>query len=141
MAIYHAHSRPYDSPFPETSKEDWHLLRDHLQAVGEEAARRASCWEGGEEARLAGLLHDLGKYACNFQRRLEGKAQGIDHWSVGAYWAAMQGAHIAAFAIYGHHVGLHSPAIMQTLLEKAKDPGVSWNITEYPAGIKLYCPT
>jgi CRISPR-associated helicase Cas3/CRISPR-associated endonuclease Cas3-HD len=136
MTDYYAHSRPNDSPLPRRNKDDWHLLRDHLLAVGEEAASRAFYWKQADEARLAGLLHDLGKYASNFQRRLEGKTHGVDHWSVGAYWAACQGAHIAAFAIYGHHVGLHSPAIMQTLIEKAKDPGVSWNITEYPADIK-----
>jgi CRISPR-associated helicase Cas3/CRISPR-associated endonuclease Cas3-HD len=136
MTDYYAHSRPNDSTLPEKSKDDWHLLRDHLLAVGEGAAYRASCWGQADEARLAGLLHDLGKYASNFQKRLEGITHGVDHWSIGAYWAAMQGAHIAAFAIYGHHVGLHSPSIMQTLLEKAKDPGVSWNITEYPDDIK-----
>lgn len=136
MTDYYAHSRPNDSPLPERNKDDWHLLRDHLLAVGEGAASRAFYWKQADEARLAGLLHDVGKYASNFQKRLEGKAHGVDHWSIGAHWAARQGAHIAAFAIYGHHVGLHSPAIMQTLIEKAKDPGMSWNITEYPADIK-----
>lgn len=136
MTDYYAHSRPYDSPLTETSKEDWHLLREHLLSVGEEAARRASYWGHAEEARLAGLLHDMGKYACNFQRRLEGRVTGVDHWSVGAFWAARSGAQGAAYAIYGHHLGLHPPGVMQALAEKARDPVGSWNITEGPDGIK-----
>jgi hypothetical protein len=30
------------------------------------------------------VLHDLGKYADRFQRRLEGKDSGLDHWTQGA---------------------------------------------------------
>ena len=136
MSIYYAHSRPYDSPLLETSKDDWHLLRKHLTSVGKEAAHKASFWGHSDEALLAGLLHDMGKYGENFQRRLEGKARGVDHWSVGAYWAAQRGAYVAAFAIYGHHVGLHPPGVMQALTETAKDPVGSWNLTETPADIK-----
>lgn len=136
MTIYYAHSRPYDSSLLEGSKDDWHLLREHLTSVGDEAARKASFWDQSDEARLAGLLHDMGKYGANFQRRLEGKASGIDHWSVGAYWAARYGALVAAFAIYGHHVGLHPPGVMNALWETAKDPIGSWNLNETPEDIK-----
>src|SRR3990172_637220 len=136
MSIYYAHSRPYDSPLLETSKDDWHLLRKHLTSVGKEAAHKASFWGHSDEALLAGLLHDMGKYGENFQRRLEGKARGVDHWSVGAYWAAQRGAYVAAFAIYGHHVGLHPPGVMQALSETARDPVGSWNLTETPVDIK-----
>lgn len=136
MTHYYAHSRPYKSPLPENSKEDWDLLREHLERVGEEAARRALCWGHSNEARLAGLLHDMGKYASNFQKRLEGKATGVDHWSVGAFWAAKRRAYVAACAIYGHHVGLVPPATLQALTEKAKDPVGSWNISESPDLIK-----
>jgi CRISPR-associated helicase Cas3/CRISPR-associated endonuclease Cas3-HD len=61
-----------------------------------------------EEAVLAGLLHDLGKYGELFQKRLRGEGSGIDHWSIGA-WRALQNdirAAAAALAIQGHHTGL-----------------------------------
>ncbi len=81
----------------------------HLRAVGRQAARFAGAFGAEEEAAIAGLLHDLGKYGDLFQERLRGLASGIDHWSPGA-WACIQtyrraGAAIA-LAIQGHHVGL-----------------------------------
>ncbi|MDY7099542.1 MAG: CRISPR-associated endonuclease Cas3'', partial [Pseudomonadota bacterium] len=68
-----------------------------------------SAW--ADEARLAGLFHDLGKYADRFQKRLEGKDSGLDHWSQGA-WIALSQHHAiaAALTIQGHHVGLQRGA-------------------------------
>jgi CRISPR-associated endonuclease/helicase Cas3 len=79
--------------------------------VAERAAAFADPFGAGEEARLAGLLHDLGKYSDSFTLRLEGKAHGLDHWSAGA-WVVLtryqQAGMAAALAIQGHHVGLGS---------------------------------
>ena len=48
-------------------------LRVHLQDVAHRAAEYAEAFGTSEEAMIAGLLHDLGKYGDLFQRRLEGK--------------------------------------------------------------------
>lgn len=86
---------------------DWHPLAEHLSCVAELAAEFAGAAAWGEEARLAGLLHDLGKYADRFQARLHGKDSGLDHWSQGASLALTQfRAVAAALAIEGHHIGL-----------------------------------
>lgn len=85
----------------------WHQLADHLASVSKTAKEFLQGWNGAEEAALAGLLHDLGKYGDRFQARLHGKDQGLDHWSQGAWVAlAEHGAIAAALAIQGHHVGL-----------------------------------
>ncbi len=85
----------------------WHLLIEHLQSVGMSARgfSREVAW--ADEATLAGLLHDLGKYGDRFQARLRGEDSGLDHWSQGA-WLALKEyrAVAAALAIQGHHVGL-----------------------------------
>jgi CRISPR-associated endonuclease/helicase Cas3 len=84
-----------------------HRLADHLDAVSRlaEGFAKATCFS--EEAGLAGLLHDLGKYGDKFQARLRGEEQGLDHWSQGAWLALTEHKAIAAaLAIQGHHIGL-----------------------------------
>ncbi len=89
------------------------LLSEHLSDVAQLAAEFAAAFDASGEAKIAGLLHDIGKYGTLFQRRLEGKEHGIDHWSLGA-WAALmkyqqQGVD-SALAIQGHHMGLQQAA-------------------------------
>jgi len=88
-------------------KED--PLAEHLRKVAYRAASFASAFGASEEAKLAGLLHDLGKYGDLFQARLAGKERGIDHWSPGAWQALMKykmNGLASALAIQGHHIGL-----------------------------------
>ncbi|MBI4984813.1 MAG: CRISPR-associated endonuclease Cas3'' [Rhodocyclales bacterium] len=92
-----------------------HFLSQHLEGVAGLARRFADAAPWADEARLAGLLHDLGKYADRFQARLRGEDSGLDHWSQGA-WLALSKyqAVTAALAVQGHHVGLQrgSPQAM-----------------------------
>jgi len=86
-----------------------HLLQAHLSSVSKLAALYLQGSAGYGEGRLAGVLHDLGKYGDLFQRRLQGKESGLDHWTAGAWVAITKYQSLAAaFAIYGHHVGLPS---------------------------------
>lgn len=74
---------------------------------------RAVMWAAGlgldADARLAGVLHDLGKYSDRFLDRLRGKLPGLDHSSAGAR-AALEhsggAARAVALAIEGHHIGI-----------------------------------
>ncbi|MCX7673429.1 MAG: CRISPR-associated endonuclease Cas3'' [Thiobacillaceae bacterium] len=84
----------------------WHPLSEHLVAVAHLAETFVQGEAWAAEARLAGLLHDLGKYGDAFQQRLKGTASGLDHWSAGAWLALKQRCAAAALAIQGHHVGL-----------------------------------
>lgn len=85
---------------------DWHPLAVHLGSVANLAKAFASETPWSDEAHLAGMLHDLGKYADRFQRRLHGEDSGLDHWSQGASLALTNRAIAAALAIQGHHIGL-----------------------------------
>ena len=86
------------------------LLRDHLRGVAERAAEFASAFSANEQAHAAGILHDLGKYADQFQRRLiDSSERGRDHWSAGAVLlpaACGSLGIVPALAVAGHHVGL-----------------------------------
>ena len=104
---YYAHSgRSAD-------KSDWQRQSDHLRAVGELAAAMAARFGLEKAARLAGLLHDLGKYTLPFQRRLAG-GPAVDHSTAGAAAVTALGlkgddalvAELVAYCILGHHAGL-----------------------------------
>jgi len=62
-----------------------------------------------DEANLAALLHDLGKYGDLFQKRLRREEAGIDHWTIGA-WVALSNFNSAevSLVVQGHHIGLQS---------------------------------
>ncbi|HEX7518071.1 MAG TPA: CRISPR-associated helicase Cas3' [Chthoniobacterales bacterium] len=99
----------------------WQLLRDHLQAVAVKAREFAAPLGLEIEAEVAGLLHDLGKYARRFQDRLRDPAvRGINHWAAGAASAAELKLWSSAFAVDGHHTGIPalngSEGLKQTLL-------------------------
>lgn len=82
---------------------------EHVLPVAERAARLAGPSGLADLARVAALLHDLGKYGRIFQDRLQGKASKVDHWSSGAWVALSRYKHPGipvALAVAGHHVGL-----------------------------------
>lgn len=102
-------------------------LREHLVAVAGRASKYAAVFGASDEARFAGLLHDLGKYGELFQRRLRGEVGGIDHWTPGAVAALHEGRAAgvpSAVAIQGHHVGLQK-ADANTLRRLMSDLGVA----------------
>lgn len=109
---------------------------DHLQSVAKRAVEFTSSFGAADEARLAGLLHDLGKYGELFQMRLRDQAEHIDHWSAGA-WQSLsyrkQGL-ATALAIQGHHIGLQkAEKAALSILDPVKwDPRMhdGWRLSE-----------
>jgi len=94
-------------------RSDWQPLSTHLRNVGRLAAERAASFGLSESAKAAGLLHDLGKYTDDFQRRIAGDAVRVDHATRGAMLAVdrygSQG-YLLAYGIAGHHAGLANGA-------------------------------
>jgi CRISPR-associated endonuclease/helicase Cas3 len=96
----------------------WQLLRVHLTGVANRASDlcREAC-PGRTElsyfAELAGLLHDLGKYREQFQEYLKrgNRHQRSKETAHAAYGAAAGSIEFdcaaVAFAVVGHHAGLH----------------------------------
>ncbi|HEX3553856.1 MAG TPA: CRISPR-associated helicase Cas3' [Thermoanaerobaculia bacterium] len=134
--MYCAHSAPTLTP----TRNCWEPLRDHLLDVAERAACFASLFGLDDEARLAGLLHDLGKYSDLFTLRLEGKASGLDHWSAGARAVLDQLKAIAgpvALAIQGHHIGLQSAVALQDLQKTFRPRPKELQLTHPDAAVLL----
>jgi CRISPR-associated endonuclease/helicase Cas3 len=88
-------------------EDKWQPLSEHLRNVARLAKEFGTPLRLAAECELAGLLHDLGKYAERFQARLRNPAiHGINHWAAGATRASAMKAWAAAFAADGHHTGI-----------------------------------
>jgi CRISPR-associated endonuclease/helicase Cas3 len=72
-------------------KSDWQLLEVHLSAVGELSSEFAKVFGVEKCSRLAGLLHDLGKYSADFQNYLE-RSKRDEEVKRGEIIHALQGA-------------------------------------------------
>lgn len=100
-------------------------LIDHLLGVALRAKQFAAHFEGDDHAHLAGLLHDLGKAEKEFQKRIQ-KAAGLakedgekqPHAHHGAALALLHLLWPIAFAINGHHAGLHNRSNLQQVSSK-----------------------
>lgn len=102
--------------FAHSENDDGHgvreTVRNHTRRVTDLAVEFANAFGMAEQAQIAGLLHDLGKYSAQFQRRLTVRGEpSRDHWSIGAQLAVecyKERGLLPALAILGHHVGLET---------------------------------
>ena len=85
-------------------------IKEHLQGTAERARRFASEFGCGDAGYLCGLMHDIGKYSAEFQKRIrDPKNMGrVDHSTAGAMeLRRMSEQYIPlAMAVAGHHSGL-----------------------------------
>ena len=79
---------------------------EHLNGTAELSGKFAAAFGAEDQGRLAGLVHDLGKYSAAFQRRIQGSQEHVDHATAGAAECCKLGQYCAAFAAAGHHGGL-----------------------------------
>lgn len=103
QTVYYAHSGKLED------LSDGQTLLAHLSKVSEMAEQNAHWFGAKELAKYAGLLHDLGKYCPEFQRRLQGGKIRVDHATAGAQVAAARWqlmGKLLAYCIAGHHAGL-----------------------------------
>jgi CRISPR-associated endonuclease/helicase Cas3 len=111
------------------NRDAWQKLAEHLQAVSWLTSLRAEKFEAGRLGSLIGLLHDLGKYAPEFQDYIVGLGPSPDHTTAGAReiqkLAGPTGADrfaalIGAYCIAGHHAGLSNWSGDRALSERLK---------------------
>lgn len=106
---YYAHSTN------SSDQSTWQRLDVHLLEVEEIAGRMAEVFDAVSWAKVAGLLHDFGKYSLPFQNRLVGSTKKVDHATAGAlalveHWkkngTEKLAARLLSYVIAGHHSGL-----------------------------------
>lgn len=105
--MYYAHSTL------NPDKSDWQYLKTHLENVADRSKEFANDFHAGELAYVSGLLHDLGKYSPEFQKRLEGEKMHVDHSTAGSIEATRifkdtqpAAGLLFAYVVAGHHGGL-----------------------------------
>ena len=83
-------------------------LKEHLEGTATRSAKFAASFGASFHAERTALLHDIGKYSPNGQRRQRDPEHTakVDHSTAGAKAAADLDDMPAAFAIAGHHGGL-----------------------------------
>lgn len=85
---------------------------EHLHNTAVLAAGFGKAFGAAEQAYLAGMLHDIGKYSAAFQRRLAGSAERVDHSTAGAKEAfARRQPEVGLCRCPGHHAGLPTAAV------------------------------
>ena len=120
---YYAHTAEAvdGTRLPENSGR-WQPLSIHLRNVAGLAREFAAPLGFPDEAELAGLLHDLGKYRDEFQAYLRGElASSVEtqHAIYGAAWALKPHLQLGSvFAVAGHHAGLHDMSDAQAAASK-----------------------
>ncbi len=121
---HYAHTADFPDGSRNPDESGWQLLSVHLRNVAELAAGFAAPFGAADEARLAGLLHDLGKYRDEFQAYLRGEcASSVEtqHAIFGAAWAAADSRpqlFATKLAIAGHHAGLHNHCDIEGMCAK-----------------------
>ena len=116
---YYAHTAETATGERDPNKSRWQPLSDHLRNVAERARGFAEPLGFADVAKLAGLLHDLGKYSEAFQEYLVGERPGsveTHHAVYGAALAFQRNWFGPAFAVGGHHAGLHNRSDLQELV-------------------------
>ena len=113
---YYAHTAETETG-ERLSQEHWQPLSEHLRNVADKAQKFSE--QFGLTAKWTGLIHDLGKYRDPFQEYLEGGRPGsveTHHAVYGAALAFQRQWLGPAFAIAGHHAGLHNVSDLQALV-------------------------
>jgi CRISPR-associated endonuclease/helicase Cas3 len=132
-------------------QDAWQPLAAHLEAVSQLTSSQAEKFGAGRLGALVGLLHDLGKYAPEFQDYIAGRGPSPDHATAGAReilkLVAAAGPDrfaslIGSYCIAGHHAGLSNwrgdRALSDRLMKKLPELDPAWERELAPRASGLF---
>ena len=127
------------------------LVTTHLAEVAEMAAGFARQFGGEDTGRALGMIHDIGKFSDDFQRRINDGGPKVDHSTAGAYELALRDVGWLSYCVSGHHGGMpdwespDSDATLYKRIQKAaknripdyRTPDCDWVLQHLPAKEEL----
>lgn len=110
LIMKYAHSKRDSNTNELLPRNEWHPLKTHLSATAELASEFASYFGSADLGYILGMSHDYGKNSIEFDKRLTGDPEFVDHKTAGTllvyhHYPFPLGL-IMAYVIYGHHGGL-----------------------------------
>ncbi|MEG2380384.1 MAG: CRISPR-associated helicase Cas3' [Oscillospiraceae bacterium] len=79
---------------------------EHLTETAKLSKKFGESFGEGELAEQIGLLHDIGKYSKEFQKRIMENGPKVDHSTAGAMECKKNNMPEAALCVAGHHTGI-----------------------------------
>lgn len=84
-------------------------IKEHLEGTAERASKFADKFGKADWGYCCGMLHDIGKYSNEFQKKIKDEANNlVDHATAGAQLCMNLGQYyqFLSYCIAGHHAGL-----------------------------------
>ena len=105
------------------------LVETHLSEVSDLAAKFSKEFGAEQSGRALGLVHDVGKFSHEFQKRILNEGPKVDHSTAGAYELVQADVPWLAYCAAGHHGGLldwESPNTDSTLYARLRKAASGW---------------
>lgn len=105
------------------------LVETHLSEVSNLAAKFSREFGAEQSGRALGLVHDVGKFSHEFQKRILNEGPKVDHSTAGAYELVQVDVPWLAYCAAGHHSGLldwESPSTDSTLYARLRKAASGW---------------
>ena len=82
-------------------------IKEHLEGTASLAQSFAEKFGKGEWGYCCGMLHDIGKYSKEFQKKIKEDTNNmVDHATAGAQLCKKMNLSVLDYCIAGHHAGL-----------------------------------
>lgn len=117
-------------------EESWQPLEEHLKNVGVLCSRFSAAWCSTAFSNNLGILHDIGKYQQDFQRRLHDPSIQIEHAFCGAKESRAYAMPGADYCISGHHGGLPD---IGTVTDRADENTLQARLKRVSQDYYAYC--
>ena len=110
-------------------------VKNHLEGTAQLAKLFGDAFDNGDYAYVCGMVHDIGKYSNEFQKRIWENGPKIDHSTAGAIEInklIKNFGRLMAYCVAGHHTGLQDGGSIVDMPEEATLSGrLKRNVANY----------